>query len=77
MAGFDVEKARQLCEIPPGHDPVAMIALGYLGDPATLTEDQRKKETTPRQRKPLAQFVFSGKWGESRSTQRGARSLVE
>jgi nitroreductase len=65
MAGFDVAKARQVFEIPEGHDPVAMIALGYLGDPATLNEAQQKMELAPRTRKPLEQFVFGSTWGEA------------
>lgn len=64
MGGFDQAKSRQLFEIPDGHDPVAMIALGYPGDPAALGEDLYKKELAPRSRKPLSQIVFSGKWGD-------------
>jgi nitroreductase len=63
MAGFDQAKARQIFEIPQDYDPVALIALGYVGDPDTLTEDQRKKELTPRSRKPLAELVFAEKFG--------------
>ena len=63
MGGFDVAKAREAFKIPESHDPVAMIALGYLGDAATLTEDQRAKELAPRVRKPLSQFVFGEVWG--------------
>jgi hypothetical protein len=29
----------------------------------TLPEALRERDRTPRTRKPLAQFVFSGKWG--------------
>ena len=65
MAGFDVEKARKIFEVPPRHDPVAMIAIGYLGDPESLTEDQRLREKAPRQRKPMHQFLFAGKWGRT------------
>src|SRR2546430_17688820 len=32
MAGFELPKARELFQIPAHHEPVAMIALGYLGD---------------------------------------------
>ena len=32
MAGFDVERARADLKIPPGYEPVAMIAVGYPGD---------------------------------------------
>ena len=64
MAGFDVEKARELFQIPARHDPVAMIALGYPADPDSLPEDLRKRELAQRSRKPIRKFVYSGHWGE-------------
>ncbi|MGH9499499.1 MAG: nitroreductase family protein [Terriglobales bacterium] len=67
MAGFDVQKAREAFAIPQGYDPVSVIAVGYPGDPASLSDKLREKELAPRQRKPLREFVFSGTWGE-RST---------
>lgn len=63
MAGFDVEKARRDLAIPAGHDPVAMIALGYPGELDLLPEKLRQREAAPRTRRPLAQFVFAGIWG--------------
>lgn len=68
MAGFDVEKARTDLKIPAGYDPVAMIAVGYPGDPAILDDRLRQRETAPRERKPIRDFVFSGAWGESMPT---------
>lgn len=62
MAGFDVEKARASCLIPPGYEPVAMIAVGYPGDPAALPEPLREREMKPRERKPIDEFVFSSQW---------------
>ena len=64
MAGFHVDKARELFEIPVNHDPHAMMAIGYPGDPRSLPEDLRVKDVAPRQRKPIREFVFSGKFGE-------------
>jgi nitroreductase len=65
MGGFERERAREVCAIPADFDPVAMIALGYVGDPATLTEDQQKKELAPRHRKPLSEIVFRATFGET------------
>ena len=65
MAGFDSEKTRTTYSIPPTADPIAAIALGYLGDPESLPPDFRDMEEKPRPRKPLNDFVFSGKWGRS------------
>ena len=64
MAGFNVEMAREVFEIPPRHDPITMIAIGYPGDPNSLPEDLRKNELAPRQRKPISDFVFRGKFGQ-------------
>ncbi|GAC1670582.1 MAG: hypothetical protein NVS9B4_26450 [Candidatus Acidiferrum sp.] len=36
MAGFDAAKARKVLEIPEGWEPLAAVAIGYPGDPATL-----------------------------------------
>lgn len=65
MAGFDVEKAQQVFAIPTQFEPAAAIALGYLGDPAGLPERYREGEVRPRSRKPLAEFVFAGQWGQA------------
>lgn len=63
MAGFDVEKARADLHIPSGYEPVAMIAIGYPGDPAVLPEQLRARELQPRNRRPIAEWTFSGEWG--------------
>jgi len=63
MAGFDVEKARTLCEIPPGFEPVTMIAIGHPGDRSLLPDYLEKREHNPRERKPVREFLFSSRWG--------------
>jgi nitroreductase len=63
MAGFDVEKARVDLKIPPGYEPVAMIAIGYPGDSAVLPDRLRERELQPRTRRPIADWTFSGQWG--------------
>jgi len=65
MAGFDADKARQAFAIPPDWDPVAAMAIGYPGDPASLPEKLRERELAPRTRKPLGEFVMSGGWGHT------------
>jgi len=64
MGGFSAEKAREVFEIPDRCAPVAAIAIGYPADPNTLSEEVRAKDLTPRQRKPIREFVFAGKWGQ-------------
>jgi nitroreductase len=67
MAGFDAEKARREFAIPEGYEPVAVAAIGYLGDANSLPEKLRERELAPRQRKPLKEFVYEGIWGQSAS----------
>ena len=62
MAGFEIEKARTDLGIPAGYEPVAMIAVGYPGDPATLPDYLRERELKPRERKPVTEFVSDGTW---------------
>ncbi len=63
MAGFDIAKARKTFAIPEGHEPVAAIAVGHPADAAAISKSEREREQAPRERKPLAEFVFSGSWG--------------
>jgi nitroreductase len=65
MAGFDVDKARQVFSIPPDWEPVAAMTIGYPGDPQSLPERLRDRELAPRTRKPLSEFVMSGGWGHT------------
>jgi nitroreductase len=61
MGGFDPKAAREKLAIPEGWEPVAVLALGY---PAEI-EAPNAAADKPRQRNPLEQFVFSGRWGQS------------
>jgi len=65
MAGFDVPLSRSLYSIPEGYEPVAAIALGYIGDPQTLSEKLLQRTLAPRTRKPLENFVFTRRWNET------------
>ena len=63
MGGFDVDKARELLQIPESHEPVAMIALGYPGSIEGLPEPIQARLRAPRLRRAPGQFVFGGRWG--------------
>jgi nitroreductase len=65
MAGYYPEKARQVFEIPEDWEPVAAMAIGYLGDPQSLPERLRDRELAPRTRKPLSEFVMTRGWGHT------------
>lgn len=63
MAGFDRDAARQVFMVPEEYVFGAAIALGYQGEPGSLTNPQMlAQETAPRQRKPLSEFVLES-WG--------------
>lgn len=65
MVGILPDKAKDLFDIPEGFEAWTALAIGYRGDPMMLPESLRQRDLTPRQRKPLDQFVFSGKWGNA------------
>ncbi|HEY7476009.1 MAG TPA: nitroreductase family protein [Vicinamibacterales bacterium] len=65
MEGFDHDRARRACNIPPPFEPAVLMAIGYAGDPETLQmERHRDAERQPRQRRPIEKFVFEGTWGK-------------
>ena len=57
------DNAREVFGIPEGYEAWTGIAIGYEGDPATLPDNLKQRDLTPRQRKPLKEFVFTGRWG--------------
>jgi nitroreductase len=63
MAGFEPNKAIELCHIPKGWEPIAAFVVGYPGDPQNLSDTLRERELGPRTRKPLGDFVMSAEWG--------------
>jgi nitroreductase len=65
MAGILPDKAREMYQIPEHYEAWTGLAIGYKADPAQLPEALQERDLAPRQRKPLSQFVFTGKWGES------------
>jgi nitroreductase len=65
MAGYDQEEARDAFSIPEDHVPVAVMAIGYPGDPETLPEDLAEAERAERSRKPFSEMIYSNKWGQS------------
>jgi len=64
MAGILPDKIRERYRIPDSHEPVTALALGYPGNPDQLPDKLRQREVAARTRKPIAEFVFGGRWGE-------------
>jgi nitroreductase len=62
MAGILPDKARAEFHIPEEWDAMTGLAIGYPGDANSLPEELRKRETSPRSRKALGSFVFTGNW---------------
>ncbi|MEY4704676.1 MAG: hypothetical protein RL042_872 [Nitrospirota bacterium] len=62
MAGFRIDQARADCQIPERYEPVAMIAVGYPGDPALPSDRLRAQEPQPPVRKPLTELVYAATW---------------
>jgi nitroreductase len=65
MAGFDSAKAKLVFDIPADCEPIAAIAIGYPGDPNSLSQKLYDREVAPRTRRPLTEFVMSGRWGHT------------
>ena len=65
MAGFDHAKAKQVFEIPEDWEPIAALAIGHPGHHDSLPEGLKAREVAPRTRKPLSEFVMSGRWGHT------------
>ena len=63
MIGILPDRAHILFDIPEGIEAWTGMAIGYQGDATTLPEGLKERDLAPRQRKPLKEFVFSGKWG--------------
>ena len=63
MAGFDVDGARAAFEIPDGVRPLAVVAVGTLGDYSHVDEAIAERDGRPRERLPLEQIAFGERWG--------------
>jgi len=63
MVGILPDKAREIYAIPEDSEAVTGLAIGYVGDPDRLPDNLKARDRASRQRKPLAEFVFEGKWG--------------
>jgi nitroreductase len=63
MGGFDVQKAREVFNIPEDFEVGIMIAIGYQDTHHILPERLVEKAFTPRQRKPLTEIAFAEEIG--------------
>jgi nitroreductase len=58
MGGYSVEKVREHFKLNDDVQPVAMMAVGYLGDASSLPPELQRRDEVRRPRKFLNEFVF-------------------
>ena len=63
MGGFEVQKAREVFNMPEDYEMGIMIAIGYQDTYHVLPDRLREKVFTPRVRKPLSEIAFIEKMG--------------
>jgi nitroreductase len=70
MAGFDVDAARAAFDVPGEVRPIAVLAVGTLGDYSAADEATVERDARARERLPLEDVAFSGRWGSAFTTGR-------
>ena len=65
MAGFDTEAACDVFGIPAGVRPIAVVALGSLGDYDKAPQEIIERDAQGRGRLPLDEVAFAGGWGRA------------
>lgn len=64
MAGFDPDGARVAFGLPDEVRPVAVVAVGSLGDYGAVDAAVLERDARGRRRLPLAEIAFAGRWGQ-------------
>jgi nitroreductase len=63
MAGFNADGAREAFGIPEGVRPIAVVAVGSLGDYDNAPQEVVERDAQGRGRLPLEDVAFAGRWG--------------
>lgn len=58
MGGYSVEKVKEFFKLSDEIQPIAMMAIGYLGDGSNLTPELLRRDEFRRPRKSISEFVF-------------------
>ncbi len=77
MAGFDGEAVRRAFHVPGDFEPVAAFALGFRPAPHERPSDLAAQEDAPRERRPLPESVFAGRFGRPHPVVRDAAHDTE
>jgi nitroreductase len=64
MAGFNADGARELFGMPDGVRPIAVVAVGSLGDYDNAPPEIVERDAQGRGRLPLEEVAFTGSWGQ-------------
>lgn len=64
MAGILPDHAKELFGLPDGWEALTGVAIGYPGDPKSLSDQLRERELAERTRKKLSSFVFTSGWSK-------------
>lgn len=59
MAGFSVEKVKSYFNLPDDIEPIAMMAVGYIGNGESLSPELAKRDEVRRPRKSLKEYTFN------------------
>lgn len=59
MGGYDRQKAIQIFNIPDTHEPLVIMAIGYLGSADNLSDQLKQREIAPRERYTQEFFVMN------------------
>lgn len=59
MGGYDRQKAIEILNIPDAYEPIVIMAIGYPGDPDSLSENLKLREEAPRERYTQEFFVMN------------------
>ena len=64
MAGFNADGAREVFGIPEGIRPIAVVAIGSLGDYDSAPPEIVERDAQGRARLPLEEVAFVSRWGQ-------------
>jgi nitroreductase len=63
MAGFNADGAREAFGIPDDVRPIAVVAVGSLGDYDNAPPEIVERDAKGRERLPLEEVAYVGRWG--------------
>lgn len=58
MAGYSIEKVKEYFKLGDDIEPIAMMAIGYLGDGSLISPELLKRDEKRRPRRGVNEYVF-------------------